>query len=150
MDNSIFNRRRGLILVFLILLLLVTYLGFTRLPKSSSTIAIPTPTPSPSANKVIIGQNENYAVYLIDPTTSDSITQSDQVEVIDKTDDTSIKISGLIKISDSAVISDNGNGQYLAISTGTTDSSRTAIIISLIDKTLINKEFCMIGQPMLW
>ena len=146
-------------LIAIILLAIAIFIGFKKRSSTTSentltpTQTPPTPTISQldqTQNKVLLGQNDNYAAYLINPTTTDNNVRSGEIYILNRKDNSVIKITGTVNITGSTIVSDSGDGRYLSLSNGTANSSRTDIIIFLIDKTPVNKEFCMIGQPILW
>jgi len=92
-------------------------------------------------NKELLGENNNYSVYLINPKSGDTPERIGELIVYDKKNKTVIKITGTFSIFGATIVIDDKKGEYVLLSTGTS-MSRGIIPLSLSKKTLAVKEFC--------
>jgi hypothetical protein len=119
----------------------------SAMPTSAPTQAPATAVPAQSAkledfpNKALAGENDRYAVYVLNSTGAD-MEKIGEVIVHDKTTGGVYEIVGTFRLAGSTLVSNDSQGQYVLLSTGTY-TSRTAIVISLSDKKQAVKDFCV-------
>lgn len=116
--------------------------------------AIPTEAPATEAppssasledfpNKVFIGENERFSVFLLDPTDPTSVEQTGSIIIYNKGTKTVYEIIGTFRLlTNSMPIFNDDLGEYVLLSVGTY-TSRNAIVISLADKKQAVKDFCI-------
>lgn len=92
-------------------------------------------------DKELLGENDNYSVFLINPKSGDNPERTGGLIVYDKKNNDVIIISGTFSIFGSTIVFDDKIGEYLLLSTGTS-MSRGIIPLSLTRKTLAGNEFC--------
>ena len=92
-------------------------------------------------NKVLLGENDNYSVYLINPKVGDTPEKTGELIFYDKKNKTVIKMTGTFSIFGATIVIDDKKGEYVLLSTGTS-MSRGIIPLSLAKKALAGKEFC--------
>ncbi|PIP32837.1 hypothetical protein COY59_03215 [Candidatus Gottesmanbacteria bacterium CG_4_10_14_0_8_um_filter_37_24] len=93
------------------------------------------------ANKEMLGENDNYSVYLINPKGGDTPEKTGELIVYDKKNKIVVKITGAFSIFGSTIVINDKKGEYVLLSTGTS-MSRGIIPLSLAKKALAVKEFC--------
>jgi len=109
--------------------------------------SIPTAVPTTNfkledfANKELLGENDNYSVYLINPKVGDTPEKTGELIVYNKQNKTVIKVTGTFSIFGATIVIDDKKGEYVLLSTGTS-MSRGIIPLSLSKKVLAGKEFC--------
>ena len=133
---------------------------------ASTLSAAPTSTPVPAAtiitkswnledfeNKELVGEDERYAVYLINPTGGDAAEKTGEIIIYDKSQEVVVPIIGTFILFGTPIVSNDGKGEYILLSTGTY-TSRTATVISLIDKKQAVNNFCIssgeFGDHLFW
>lgn len=92
-------------------------------------------------NKELLGENDNYSVYLINPKSGDTPEKTGELIVYDKKNKIVIKITGTFSIFGATIVIDDKKGEYVLLSTGTS-MSRGIIPLSLTKKAIAGKEFC--------
>ena len=125
--------------------------GGTPIPPSAIPVqptGIPTVPPAPNLTladfpvKTLMGEDERYAVYLINQTGGNTLYGIGNVILFDKSQNIVLQINGSFNlIVGGTIVSDDGKGEYLFLSPGTS-TSRRAIVISLVDKKQAVTEFC--------
>ena len=91
--------------------------------------------------KVLLGENDEYAVYLLNSTGGDAMEQAGEIIVYNKGGNLVVPISGAFTFSGVVLVSNDGQGEYVFLSHGTY-TSRKAIVIALNDKKQAVDEFC--------
>lgn len=108
------------------------------------------PTVSPATNlsledfpsKVLMGEDERYSVYLLNPSSPDILYGIGEIIIFDKSKNLVNQINGTFNlIVGGTIVAEDGQGDYVFLSPGTY-TSRRAIVISLIDKKQAVDEFC--------
>ncbi|MBU1886005.1 hypothetical protein KKE34_05390 [Patescibacteria group bacterium] len=108
--------------------------------------SIPTTTPTTNVkledfiNKELLGENNNYSVYLINQK-GDTPEKIGEIIVYDKKNQAVIKITGTVSIFGATIVIDDNKGEYVLLSTGT-NVSRTIIPLSLVKENLVATNFC--------
>jgi hypothetical protein len=92
-------------------------------------------------NKVLLGEDESYSVYLINSSSGDTPEKMGEIVIYDKGKSLVYQIIGSFTFFGTTVVSNDGRGQYVLLSHGTY-SSRTAIVIALNDKKQAVNDFC--------
>jgi hypothetical protein len=93
-------------------------------------------------NKILMGEDESYSVYLLNPSSADILYGTGEIIIYDKSKKLVNKINGDFNlIVGGTIVSDDGMGNYVFLSPGTY-TSRRAIVVSLIDKKQAVDEFC--------
>lgn len=120
---------------------------------ASTQTQVPAPTTNLSLDdfptKELIGENDHYSIYLVNPTTGDS-GKTGEIVVINKNTNALTKMNGAFAIFGVAIVSDDGKGQYVLLSTGTY-TLRNAIVLSLAEQDQAVDKFCMSGgQGLFW
>lgn len=92
-------------------------------------------------NKELLGENDNYSVYMIDPKGEDPSEKIGELIVYDKKNKSVIKITGTFSIFGASIVIDDNKGEYVLLSTGSS-VSRGIIPLSLAKKAQVGKEFC--------
>jgi hypothetical protein len=122
-------------------------------PTSTAVIAIqPTSIPNVPAvtnlsinnfpNKILMGEDENYSVYLLNPSSPDIQYGTGEIIIYDKSKNLVIQINGTFNlIVGGTIVAEDGKGDYVFLSPGTY-TSRRAIVVSLVDKKQAVDEFC--------
>ena len=101
-------------------------------------------------NRVFLGEDEGYSVYLIDPNNEQDGSVTGEIIIYDKVNKIASRMNGAFKQFGSTIVSDDGKGKYVFLSMGTY-TSRTAIVISLVDKKQAVQEFCTTpGDHLYW
>jgi len=115
--------------------------------------AISTATSSPTASqvpglnledfpdKVLLGEDESYSIYLINLVSGDDPEKVGEIIVYDKSKDLVYQIGGSFTFFGTTIVSNDGRGEYILLSPGSY-TSRRAIVISLNDKKQAVNEFC--------
>jgi len=133
---------------------LETSLDETPIPTAviaTQPTSIPTVSPTTNlslddfTNKVLMGEDDSYSVYLINPSSGDILYGTGEIIIFDKSKKLVIKINGSFTlIVGGTIVSDDGKGEYVFLSPGTS-TSRRAIVVSLIDKKQAVQEFCTLA-----
>lgn len=114
---------------------------------SQQPTSIPTTIPTTNlklenfTNKELLGENDNYSVYLVNPKGRDTPEKTGELVIYDKKNKTVIKMTGTFSIFGATIVIDDNKGEYVLLSTGTS-MSRGIIPLSLVKKALAVKEFC--------
>ena len=133
---------------------------------ASTLSASPTSTPVPTetiltkslnledfANKELVGEDESYSVYLINSTGGDAAEKTGEIVIYDKSQEVVYPIIGTFILFGTTIVSNDGKGEYILLSTGTY-TSRTATVLSLIDKKQAVNNFCIssgeFGDHLFW
>lgn len=96
-------------------------------------------------NNELLGENDNYSVFLLNQMSGDAPEKTGELIVYDKKNGAVIKITGMFSIFGSTIVVDDNNGEYVLLSIGTS-VSRGIIPLSLTKKALAGKEFCSISD----
>ncbi len=116
----------------------------------SATQPTSIPTVSPTTNlsledfpsKVLMGEDERYSVYLLNPSSPDIQYGIGEIIIYDKSQKLVNQINGSFNlIVGGTIVADDGKGNYVFLSPGTY-TSRRAIVVSLVDKKQAVDEFC--------
>jgi hypothetical protein len=111
------------------------------------------PTSSPTAsqapslrledfpNKVLLGEDESYSVYLINSSSGDAPEKTGEVIIYDKGNNLVYPIIGSFTFFGTTIVSNDGKGEYILLSHGSY-TSRKAIVIALNDKKQAVNDFC--------
>jgi hypothetical protein len=92
--------------------------------------------------KILMGEDENYSVYLLNPSSPDIQYGTGEIIIYDKIKSQVLEINGnFTLIVGGTLVYDDGKGGYVFLSPGTY-TSRRAIVISLVDKKQAVDEFC--------
>lgn len=145
------------ILLFALLFLVtvgIFVVNYNKIKNSQSYLPSITPEISPIPtrslkledyiNKELLGENDNYSVYLINPKGEDTLERTGEIIVYEKKTKVVNKINGSFSIFGETMVADDGKGEYVLLSTGTY-VERGAIVISLINKNQAVKDFCVSG-----
>jgi hypothetical protein len=133
---------------------------------ASTLSAIPTSTPVPTVaitaqssnledftNKELLGEDDSYSVYLINSSDGDDPEKIGEIIIYDKSKEIVYEMIGTFILPGTTIVSDDGKGEYVLLSTGTY-TSRTAIVLSLIDKKQAVNNFCTssgeFGDHLFW
>jgi hypothetical protein len=101
-------------------------------------------------NRVFLGEDEGYSVYLIDPNNEQDGSVTGEIIIYDKVNKIASRMNGTFTQFGSTIVSDDGKGKYVFLSMGTY-TSRKAIVISLVDKKQAVQEFCTTpGDHLFW
>ena len=126
------------------------------LPTSTSEPAsVPTASQTPISNlddfpnRVLLGENDNYAIYLINSSSGDAAEKTGEIIVYDKGKDLVYQIIGSFTFFATTIVSNDGKGEYVFLSDGSY-TSRGATVISLNDKKQAVNKFCTKGQHFFW
>ena len=138
-----------------LLISLLTGCGGSKQPTTEPTkneeivaTATATFTPIPQiglddfSNKELAGEDENYAIYIINPMTGKGQAKTGQIIVQDKVKNKIIPINGSFSFFGPTVIFHDDAQKYLLLSNGTY-TSRNAIIVSLEEKKQAVDTFCI-------
>lgn len=96
-------------------------------------------------SKELLGENDNYSVFLINPKGGDTSERTGELIVYDNKNRVITKITGTFSIFGATIVVDDKKGEYVLLSTGTS-VSRGIIPLSLTKKALAGKEFCSISD----
>ena len=96
-------------------------------------------------NKVLLGENEHYSVYLINSNNKDGSEKTGEIVVHDKGKNLSHPITGVFTFFATTIVSNDSKGEYILLSSGSY-ILRTAIVISLNDKKQATNDFCSVGH----
>lgn len=96
-------------------------------------------------NKELLGENDNYSVYLINPKGENTPEKTGGLIIYDKQSKAVIKMTGTFSIFGTTIVIDDKKGEYVLLSTGTS-ISRRIIPLSLAKKALAGKEFCATSE----
>lgn len=134
----------------------------TSLPTAIATIqSTDTPptsqTPSLSLedfpNKVLLGEDESYAAYLINSSSGNASEKTGEIIIYDKGENLVHQIIGSFTFFATTKVSNNGNGEYVLLSSGSY-TSRKVIVISLNDNKQAVNDFCTkadeFGDHLFW
>ncbi len=114
----------------------------------SAIPTIPTASQAPSLSledfpkKVLLGEDENYSVYLINSNNEDAPEKTGEIIIYDKGKNLVYQIIGSLTFRGTTIVSNDGKGEYVLLSYGTY-TMRKAIVIALHDKRQAVNEFCM-------
>jgi hypothetical protein len=111
-------------------------------PTSPAPTSTPGLTPDDFGNKVLLGEDDNYSVYMINPAGSVDTTQTGELIVYAKITSQVTKMDGTFSIAGSTVVYNDGKGQYVLLSIGTY-TSRFGIVLSLSQAKQAVDKFCM-------
>jgi hypothetical protein len=108
-----------------------------------------TPTASPTSslkltdftNKSLLGENNNYSVYLINPKGESPEQTGNLLVIYNKNNQSITQIAGTFTIDGATEVIDDNMGKYLLLSTGTY-SSRAIIPLSFDTTSQATNEFC--------
>ena len=111
--------------------------------------ATSTPTVSQAAalnledftNRVLIGEDNGYSVYLINSSSGDAAEKTGEIIVCDKSKNLVYKIMGSFTFFATTIVSHDPKGEYIFLSDGSY-TSRGATVISLNDKRQAVNKFC--------
>jgi hypothetical protein len=93
-------------------------------------------------SKVLMGEDERYSVYLLNPSSPDIQYGIGEIIIYDKSQNLVNQINGSFNlIVGGTIVADDGKGNYVFLSPGTY-TSRRAIVVSLVDKKQAVDEFC--------
>jgi hypothetical protein len=122
-------------------------------------LASPTSEPELSLddfqNRVFVGENDNYSVYLVNRTAGTDAAPTGELLVYNKSTNQVIKMSGLftVIIEGGTIVYDDGKGKYVLLSIGTY-TSRNAVVLSLEDQKQAVNDFCITsgqyGDHLFW
>lgn len=113
----------------------------------SAIPTIPTASQAPGLsledfpNKVLLGEDENYAVYLKNSNSGNTPEKTGEIIIYDKSKNLVYQIIGSFTFRGTTIVSDDGKGEYILLSYGTY-TMRKAIVIALNDKRQAVNEFC--------
>lgn len=127
--------------------------SITTQATSAPTIGAPTagaPTVSAApiltlddfTNKVLLGEDDSYAVYLTNSSGGDAPEGTGELVVYDKNQQLVYQITGSFTPAGTTIVSHDSKGEYVLLSTGTY-ILRTAILLSLNDKKQAVNDFCI-------
>ncbi len=115
----------------------------TTQPTSAPTVsAAPILTLDDFTNKVLIGEDDSYAVYLTSPSGEVAPEGPGEIIVYDKNKNLVYQITGSFTLAPTTIVSNDGKGEYVLLSTGTY-ILRTAIVLSLSDNKQAVSDFCI-------
>ena len=124
----------------------------TPLPTNNSTssptivaaISMPNMTLDDFQDKIFVGEDDNYSVYLINRTGGTDAAPTGELLVFSKSTNQVIKMSGLftVIIEGGTIVFDDGMGKYVLLSIGTY-TSRDGVVLSLDDQKQAVNRFCM-------
>ena len=142
-------KKYAIFVVAICLLCLLVSCGGNGLPAP-----IPTPTSAPKIslddfqNKIFVGENASYSVYLVDRTGGTDAAPTGELLVFNKSTDQVTKMSGsfTVIIEGGTIVFDNGQGKYVLLSIGTY-TSRNAVVLSLDDQKQVVSDFCISSGP---
>ncbi len=98
-------------------------------------------------NKELLGEDDHYSIYLVNPTSEEPKTG--EIIVYDKHSNLAAKMNGTFKIFGTAIVSDDGRGSYILLSTGTY-TLRNAIVLSLAEQKQAVDNFCISTETLFW
>ena len=114
----------------------------TQPPTSTSIVTqAPTFNLDDFPNKILLGENDNYVVYLINSSSGDPLNATGEIIIYDKSKNLVYKIIGTFKFFGETIVFNDDKGEYLLLSNGTY-TSRGALVISLNDKRQVVNTFC--------
>lgn len=130
-------------------------------PTKFPTAALFTPTSTPKLsldsfqNKVFVGENDHYSIYLINRNGGTDAAPTGELLVLKKETNQIIKMNGLftVIIGGGTIVDDNGMDSYVLLSIGTY-TSRKGVVVSLEDQKQAVNDFCMssgqYGDHLFW
>ena len=137
----------------------------SQLPEASPTqqppAALPTPTSTPQLtlddfpDKVFVGENDTYAIYLINRSGGTDAAPTGELLVFNKTTNQVTRMVGsfTVIIGGGTIVFDDGTGKYVLLSIGTY-TSRKAVVLSLADQHQAVNDFCIssgqYGDDLFW
>lgn len=112
--------------------------------QTTNTPIVP-PTPNLNLddflNKVLIGENDSYSVYMINSSSGDAPEKTGEIIIYDKNNNFIYKIIGSYTFFASTLVTNDGKGEYILLS-DSSYTSRAATVISLADKKQAVNRFC--------
>lgn len=141
------------IIFALLFITMVGILALNSIKIKNDQTYLPSPTPKISQapttnlkledfiNKELLGENNNYSIYLINPKEEGTPEKIGELFIYDKKNKAITKIAGTFSIFGTAIVIDDQIGEYILLSTGT-GPSRKIIPLSLERKNLAVKKFC--------
>lgn len=96
-------------------------------------------------SRELLGENDNYAVFLINQKTAQTQDNTGELVVYEKKSKRVITITGTFSIFGATTVVDDMKGEYVLLSTGTS-VVRNVIPLSLTKKAQAGKEFCSISN----
>jgi len=115
-----------------------------------STLVAATPTSAPTLsldyfqNKVFVGEDDIYSIYLVNRTGGTDAAPTGELLVFNKSTHQLIQMSGsfTVIIGGGTIVFDDGMGKYVLLSIGTY-TSRNAVVLSLEHQKQAVNVFCM-------
>lgn len=119
----------------------------SAIPASPPTPAVSAPPTSSASledfpDKVLLGEDERFSVFLINSYNADSAEKSGEIIIHDKGQNLLHEIIGTFTIFGTTIVSDDGKGDYVLLSNGTY-TSRQAFVIALNDNRQAVNQFCI-------
>jgi dihydroxyacetone kinase DhaKLM complex PTS-EIIA-like component DhaM len=94
-------------------------------------------------NKEFVGEDDNYSIYLVNSNNDNENVKTGEIIVYIKSSNQIIKINGSFTvIMKGTIVYDDGTGEYIFLSIGSSPVRR-AIVISLKDKKQAIQELCI-------
>jgi len=130
-------------------------------PTNLPTTALFTPTSTPKLtldsfqNKVFVGENDIYSIYMINRSGGIDDAPTGELLVFNKGTTRVTKMNGsfTVIIGGGTIVYDNGKGNYVLLSIGTY-TSRNGVVLTLEDQKQAVNDFCMssgqYGDHLFW
>jgi hypothetical protein len=95
-------------------------------------------------DRTIVGENDTHSVYLINRSGGTDSSATGELIIQTKGSDQVSKLNGIFSVilGGGTLVFDDGKGEYLLLSIGTY-STRTGIVISLVDQKQAVNDFCL-------